>query len=95
MHRGTCDAALLLFQDSTSTKKPDDKFDFPSLDLDLPLLTSEDHTKILVQADNLLKVTKLQLLDMQRGIAFEEKQINVQNQPSIPFSRLVELCYKV
>jgi hypothetical protein len=85
-----------LFQDFTSTNKTVNEFDFPLLDFDQSMFTSEDHTKILMQADNILQSANHQLLDIQLGMTFEEKLFKVESQSSTPpFSRLVDLCYKV
>jgi len=62
------------------------------LDLSKAMFTSEDHTKILMQADNLLQTTKGQLLDLQMAMKCEEKKFQVENNPtSSSFSRLVDL----
>jgi hypothetical protein len=83
---------MFLFQDSTHANKPVNGFDFSSLDLSKSMFTSEDHTKILMQADNLLHVTKRQLLDLQMAMTYEEEKFQVEsNPPTSSFSRLVDL----
>lgn len=85
-----------MFQDSTYTDKPIIDFDFPSLDLDQSVFTSEDHAEILMQADDLLHAAKCQLLNMQLGMTFEEKRFEAERQSSTSlYMRLVDLCYKV
>jgi len=71
-----------LFQDCTSTNKSVNEFDFSSLDLDKPMFSLEDHTMILMKADNLLRTAKCQLLDLQLGITFEEEQSKVNSDES-------------
>jgi hypothetical protein len=81
-----------LFQDSTTANNSVNEFDFPSLDLSKSMFTSEDHTKILTQADNLLQATKCQLLDMQMAMECEEESFQVESNPSTTLlSRLVDL----
>jgi hypothetical protein len=81
-----------LFQDSTTTNNSVKKFDFPSLDLSKSMFTSEDHTNILMQADNLLQATKRHLLDMQMAMKCEEEKFQDESNPSTSlFSRLVNL----
>jgi len=81
-----------LFQDSTTVNNSINEFDFSSLDLSKSVLTSEDHTKILLQADNLVQTTKRQLLDLQMAMKYEEETFQVENNPTTSsLSRLVDL----
>jgi len=80
-----------LLQDSTPANNSVNEFDFSSLDLNKSMFTSEDHTKILMQADNLLQTTKRQLLDLQMAMKCEEETFQVENNPTTSFSRLVDL----
>jgi len=81
-----------LFQDSTTANNSVNDFDFSSLDLSKSVFTSEDQTKILTQADNLLQATKRQLLDLQMAMKCEEIKFQVENNPTTSsFSRLVDL----
>jgi hypothetical protein len=81
-----------LFQDSTTANNSVNEFDFSSLDHSKSVFTSEDHTKILMQADNLLQATKRQLFDLQTAMKCEEKMFQVENNPTTSsFSRLVDL----
>ena len=80
-----------MLQDSTTANNSVKEFDFSSLDLSKSVLTSEDHTKILMQADNLLQTTKRQLLDLQIAVKCEEEKFQVENNPTTSsFSRLVD-----
>jgi len=81
-----------LFQDSTTVNNSVNELDFSSLGLSKSALTSEDHTKILLQADNLLQTTKRQLLDLQMAMKCEEENFQVKNNPTTSsLSRLVDL----
>jgi hypothetical protein len=85
-----------LFQDSTNANEPVNVFDFSSLDLGKSMFASEDHTQILMQADNLLQATKHQLLDLQMTMPFEGKQFRVENRLSeSSLYRLVHSHYNV
>jgi hypothetical protein len=85
-----------LFQDSTNTNERVNVFDFSSLDLGKSMFASEDHTQILMQADNLLQATKHQLLDLQMTMPFEGKQFRAENRLSeSSLSRLVHSHYNV
>jgi hypothetical protein len=85
---------VFLFQDSTNADKPVNEFNFSSLDLSKSVFTSEDHTKILMQADRLLHATKRQLLDLQMVTTCEEEKLKVESNPAaLSFSRLVDLHY--
>jgi hypothetical protein len=81
-----------MLQDSTTADNSVNEFDFSSQDLSKPMFSSEDHTKILMQADNLLQTTKRQLLDLQMAMKCEEENFQVENSPTkSSFSRLVDL----
>ena len=81
-----------MFQDSTTVNNSVNEFDFSSQDLSKSVLTSEDQTKILMQADNLLQTTKRQLLDLQMTMKCEEVKFQVENNPTTSsLSRLVDL----
>jgi hypothetical protein len=80
------------FQDSTAASNSVNEFDFSMVDLSKSMFTSEDHTKILMQADNLLQATKRQLLDLQMAMKYEEEKFKIESNPSTSsFSRLVDL----
>lgn len=80
------------FQYSTTASNSVNEFDFNMLDLRKSMFTSEDHTKILMQADNLLQATKRQLLDLQVAMKYEEGKFQIESNPSTSsFSRLVDL----
>jgi hypothetical protein len=85
-----------LFQDSTYANEPVNVFDFSSLDLGKSMFVSEDHTQILMKADNLLQATKHQLLDLQMTMPFEGKQFRVESRLSeSSLSRLAHSHYDV
>jgi hypothetical protein len=85
-----------LFQDFANTNKPVNVFDLSSLDLGKCMFASEDHTKILLQADNLLEATKHQLHDLQMTMPFEREQFSFQKRLSeSSLSRLVHSLYNV
>lgn len=66
------------------------------MDLGKSMFASEDHTQILMQADNLLQATKHQLLHLQMTMPFEGKQFRVENRLSeSSLSRLVHPHYNV